>query len=382
MQEAVYRVLTLVSALVEDVPIGTNLGLLHLLWMLLSGKALLTRGAIIPGLSAVGLSAGAVRRAWAALGHGSWTSHRLVKQWARVVEAEGLWQPHLHGGYHPVAVDITAFYRPRLAGCPTSHYHATAGKALPAIPVGIIARIGSVARQRFGLPRGLVRADPKDPSPSAHRRVLLERAVELQEPTDVLVTDRELVLSLPKDGAAPGSQGNGLGNPAPEERDRAAGRAASVWGAGTPTEVWGGGAPARTAARRARDRRDPTGSGHELDRARQRSLPRGTRGRPDSARRAVDGPGAARCRPRQPALHHPSASSGPRSTTRPTPSPCWWRRPSRCRHRSCASCTVTVGRSSNSPWRPSKCWAWPASSCTSRRPANASRSLRCWPGRS
>ncbi len=110
------------------------------------------------------------------------------------MEAEGFWQPHLHGGYHPVAVDITAFWRPRLQGCPTSHYHATAGKALPAIPAGIIARIGSVGVQRFGLLRGLVRADPKDPSPSAHRRVLLERAVELQEPTDVLVTDREFTV--------------------------------------------------------------------------------------------------------------------------------------------------------------------------------------------
>jgi hypothetical protein len=194
MQEAVYRVLTLVSALVVDVPIGTNLGLLHLFWMLLSGKALLTRGAIIPGLSAVGLSEGAVRRAWAALGRGRWTSDRLVTSWARVVEAEGYWQPHRHGGYQPVAVDITAFWRPRLQGCPTSHYSATAGKALAAIPVGIIARVGSVAQQRFGLPRGLVRADPQDPSPSAHRRVLLERAVELQEPTDVLVTDREFTV--------------------------------------------------------------------------------------------------------------------------------------------------------------------------------------------
>jgi hypothetical protein len=194
MQEAVYRVLTLVSALVVDVPIGTNLGLLHLFWMLLSGKALLTRGAIIPGLSAVGLSEGAVRRAWAALGRGSWTSDRLVTSWARVVEAEGFWQPHQHGGYHPVAVDITAFWRPRLQGCPTRHYSATAGKALPAIPLGIIARVGSVEAQRFGLPRALVRADPKEPSPSAHRRVLLERAVELQEPTDILVLDREFTV--------------------------------------------------------------------------------------------------------------------------------------------------------------------------------------------
>jgi hypothetical protein len=194
MQEAVYRVLTVVSALVVDVPIGTNLGLLHLFWMLLCGKLLLSRGAIFPGLSAVGLSDGAVRRAWVALGRGSWTSHRLVKQWARVVEAEGFWQPHLHGGYQPVAVDITAFYRPRLQACPTSHYSTTAGKALPAIPVGIIARVGSVGQQRFGLPRGLVRADPADPSPRAHRRVLLKRAVELQAPTDVLVTDREFTV--------------------------------------------------------------------------------------------------------------------------------------------------------------------------------------------
>jgi hypothetical protein len=194
MHEAVYRVLTLVSALVVDVPIGTNLGLLHLFWMVLCGKLLLSRGAIFPGLSAVGLSEGAARRAWVALGQGSWTSDRLVKSWARVVEAEGFWQPHLHGGYRPVAVDITAFYRPRLRACPTSHYSTTAGKALPAIPVGIIARIGSVAQQRFGLPLGLVRADPDDASPSAHRRLLLTRAVELQAPTDVLVLDREFTV--------------------------------------------------------------------------------------------------------------------------------------------------------------------------------------------
>ena len=194
MHEAVYRVLTVVSGLVVDAPVGTNLGLLHLFWMLLCGKLLLSRGAIFPGLSAIGLSDAAVRRAWVALGRGSWTSQRLVKQWAVVVEAEGFWQPHVHGGYHPVAVDITGFSRPRLQGCPTSHYSATAGKAVPAIPVGIIARVGSVGQQRFGLPRALVRAAPDDPSPSAHRRALLTQAVELQAPTDVLVTDREFTV--------------------------------------------------------------------------------------------------------------------------------------------------------------------------------------------
>src|SRR3954464_3333078 len=121
MQEAGYRVLTLVRALVVDVPIGTNLGLLHLFWMLLCGKLLLSRGAIFPGLSAIGLSDAAVRRAWVALGRGSWTSQRLGKRWAGGGGGGWFWQPHLHGGYPPVAVDITAFYRPRLQGCPTSH---------------------------------------------------------------------------------------------------------------------------------------------------------------------------------------------------------------------------------------------------------------------
>ncbi len=194
MQAPVYRVVQLLCAVVGACPIGTNLGLLHLMWMLVTGKLLLSRGAVFPGLSASGLSEGAVRRAWAALGTGSWTSHRLVKQWARVVEAEGFWQPHLHGGYHPVAVDVTAFWRPRLQGCPTRHYSAEAGKALPAIVVGIITRVGSVGGQRFGLPLGLVRADPADPSPRTYQQALLKRAVDLQRSDDLLVTDREFTV--------------------------------------------------------------------------------------------------------------------------------------------------------------------------------------------
>lgn len=78
MPEAVYRMMTLLCALVVTMPVGTNLGLLHLLWMLVSGRLLTTRGAVIPGVSACGLARGAVRRAWAALGQGDWTSARLL----------------------------------------------------------------------------------------------------------------------------------------------------------------------------------------------------------------------------------------------------------------------------------------------------------------
>jgi hypothetical protein len=49
MPEAIYRVMTLVCALVVNLPIGTNLGVLHLLWMVVSGRLPTTRGAVIPG---------------------------------------------------------------------------------------------------------------------------------------------------------------------------------------------------------------------------------------------------------------------------------------------------------------------------------------------
>src|SRR3954471_16674650 len=163
MPEPVYRMMTLLSTLTAALPRGTNLGLLHVLWMLVSGQLLAARGAVIPGLSACGLPERAVRRAWAALGQGDWTSTALLAHWRTLVGDEGHWQPHTHGGYHPVGVDVTAFWRPRLRNCPTTHYHGEAGKALPAIPVGLIARVGSTAGQRQALPLAFVRADVADP---------------------------------------------------------------------------------------------------------------------------------------------------------------------------------------------------------------------------
>src|SRR3954452_2516073 len=114
MPEAVYRMLTLLCSLVVACPRGTNLGLLHLLWMLVSGRLLASRGALFPGLSDCGLPARAVRRAWAALGQGGWTSAELVTRWGRRRGTAGQWQPRTHGGSHPVAVEVTGFWRPRL----------------------------------------------------------------------------------------------------------------------------------------------------------------------------------------------------------------------------------------------------------------------------
>ena len=203
MPEAVYRMMTLLCALVRTLPIGTNLGLLQLLWMLTSGRLLASRGALFPGLADCGLPDRAVRRAWAALGQGDWTSAQLLGRWGTIVTREGRWQAHTHGGYHPVAVDVTGFWRPRLHACPTTHYHQAAGQALPAIPVGLIARVGSVGAQRLARPLAFVRADPADPSPSAHARLLVQEAVRQCAADDILVLDAGFGVALLQAASAP-----------------------------------------------------------------------------------------------------------------------------------------------------------------------------------
>lgn len=207
MPEAVYRMMTLLSGLISPLPVGTNLGLLHLLWMLGSGQLLSSRGALIPGLTACGLRRRAVQRAWATLGQGVWSSARLLAQWEQVVATEGRWQVRTHGGYQPLAVDVTAFWRPRLQGCPTTHYHAQAGTALPAIPLGLVARVGTVGDQRLGQPVALVRAAVDDPRPTTQTRVLVRTAVAHCGPHDALVLDAGFRFQR---GPAPGGRGDAL----------------------------------------------------------------------------------------------------------------------------------------------------------------------------
>ena len=118
--------------LTKALPIGTNKALLHFLWMLISGALLAHRGALFPALQSIGLQAPAVRRAWRAFRKGVWQIAVLIQWWREYVLALPEWEVHEYEGYRPVAIDITAFWRPQLQDCPSQHYHPTARRALPA----------------------------------------------------------------------------------------------------------------------------------------------------------------------------------------------------------------------------------------------------------
>lgn len=150
--------------------------------MLVSGALHSSRGALFPALQALGLKDAEVRRTWAAFRYGAWDIGTLLRTWQEYVEGQGQWQAHQYAGYYAKAVDITAYWRPTLKGIQSKHYDAQAEKALPAVVLGMIGRVGSVSEQRLALLTDLVRADLDDPSETGLQARLLQRvAVGLAE---------------------------------------------------------------------------------------------------------------------------------------------------------------------------------------------------------
>src|SRR5262249_43274272 len=162
MSTIVDRISVLLGAILADVPVGTNLGLFWLLWALISGRFLLSRGAVFPALADGGLPADAVRRCGAALAYGRWAIQTLVQAWHQVVQQEGRWHAHAYEGFRPVACDLVGFFRPRLSGCLGKHYQSGADKALPAVVLAVGAAGGALRQEP--LPPGLVLppAPPRD----------------------------------------------------------------------------------------------------------------------------------------------------------------------------------------------------------------------------
>ena len=184
MSEIVYRIVTLLQQVLAGVPLGTNLGLLHLLFALVSGRFLPARGAVFAALTDGGLDAPAVRRACAALSYGQWNIADLLACWHKAVGKEGRFRPHEYAGLRPVPCDLVAFFRPRLHGCTSKHYTSQAGKALPAFVFGVVGAVGSVGKQRL-----VQRAQATDTSEADLQKRTLRLAGQQLQAGEALITD-------------------------------------------------------------------------------------------------------------------------------------------------------------------------------------------------
>jgi len=188
-------------AIVTKLPVGTNLALLHFLWMLVSGALLTHRGALFPALQSTGISEAEVRRAWSAFHSGVWQISELIVAWERYMQEQQQWQPRRYEGYYAIAIDTTPFWRPNLQGLLSKYYDSVAEKALPAIILGLVARIGTVAGKRIALPRLILRVHPKDPSEAALKVALLQRVTRLLAALEIVLADAGFKLQTIQEAA-------------------------------------------------------------------------------------------------------------------------------------------------------------------------------------
>lgn len=190
-----HTIMTL-SSLVAHLPVGTNLALLHFMWMLVSGVLLSSRGALFPALKSIGLSDEATRRAWVAFRKGVWQTRVILALWQEHVMGLSGWQEHRYEGYRAVPADVTAFWRPALKNCPSKHFHPNANRALPAVIFGITGVVGEINGQRLALPRAFERVHPKDTSEKRLWQEILKNANKSLQDDEILVVDAGVKLNL------------------------------------------------------------------------------------------------------------------------------------------------------------------------------------------
>lgn len=195
MPTAVRETIQVLELIVQAVPLGTNVGLLYMMWAMLNGSFLRSRGGIFPALQASGFDAGTSRRSWAAFRYGSWTIGELVGVWRGYVLGQGKWQAHLYEGYRVLAVDWTAFWRPQLQGWRGRFFHRQANRAVKGVGFGVAVEVGEVERQRIPLLRRLMRIEGEDMSESRLKAETLRWLSEELAADEIAVMDAGVEVS-------------------------------------------------------------------------------------------------------------------------------------------------------------------------------------------
>lgn len=189
MSIAIEQTIQALQVVLQEVPVGTNLALLQLLWSMLNGSFLISRGAIFPAMKASGFDNEEIRRSWAAMRYGIWRIDDLITAWRHYVVEQGHWQIREYEGYRPISADITTFWRFHLKGKIGKYFNGLANKLLSGIGLGIVVEIGDIGHQRIPLLRKIMRAHPKDMNQDSLKRLILEWLARHLADNEVVIFD-------------------------------------------------------------------------------------------------------------------------------------------------------------------------------------------------
>lgn len=195
--QANYRILSLIEQLVEVAPKGTALGLCDLISAMMSGFFIEAGGAVTPAVEAFLRQEiesetereMRTRRAAKALTYGSYNINELIDQLCEIVQAEGEWQPIMAQGYRIAAIDFTAYRRTAVKKLKSKAYVADCGRAVPAVPIGMIATVGQVNGQRVALLKNAVLTDLSVNDGSEHKQQLYKQVEIALDEDEIAVFD-------------------------------------------------------------------------------------------------------------------------------------------------------------------------------------------------
>ena len=195
--QANYRILDLIEQMVAVAPKGTDLGLCDLISAMFSGYFIESGGAVMPAVEAFlrreikdeAERAARSRRAAKALTYGNYNVQELINKLQEIVEREGRWQPIKAQGYRIVPVDFTGYQRASVKKLKTKAYVPEANRAVPAVPIGMIATVGQVNGQRIGLLKNAVYADLTINDSVAHKKQLYKQVAVTLEEDELAVFD-------------------------------------------------------------------------------------------------------------------------------------------------------------------------------------------------
>lgn len=175
--------------IVQVSAVGTNLALLHLMWAMVNGSFLRSRGAVMTALHLSGFTPKQIRRSWQALRSGVWNMGEMLGAWRGHVSREGRWQARRYEGYKPLAADVTTFWRPRLRGWKGKFYQALANRTMTGVGIGIVTEVGQVDGQRLPLLKQLIRPQEEENHDKGVQKEVLHWVKKNAEADEVLVYD-------------------------------------------------------------------------------------------------------------------------------------------------------------------------------------------------
>lgn len=174
MTTASKKMIQAIEYVVKPISVGTNIALFNLLWAMVSGAFLPSRGAVHTALALCGRSEAEIRRGSEALRNGQWTIEELIKRWREWVLSQGKWEVQRYEGWRAVSCDVVVYPRLKLKGLKGKFYRGTFGRAVKALGFGVIVDVGHYGDDRVALLNHIVRCENKEGSSGLLQRRLLE----------------------------------------------------------------------------------------------------------------------------------------------------------------------------------------------------------------